>query len=594
MDSAKLNLARKWRSRNFIEIVGQELSIRMLKNSLYLQHYFPVYLFSGQRGCGKTTTARVFAAAINCEQLPVFQKNPQKISVPCLECASCKAMEASKHPDFIEIDAASHTGVDNVRMLIDSASLLPLMGRKKIYLIDEAHMLSKAAFNAFLKIMEEPPASVLFILATTDPQKIIETVRSRCFQLFFGPVEALTLQEYLVSICKAEHIAYDIAGISVIIKQTEGSVRDAINLLEQVRFSSSTVSRESVLRVLGHMDDAVLIALFERTLCSSPSSLLQFLRDLHWEKFSAPAIWERLIELVRAALWVKYDVEPAQFAEHVDLLKNVLQRCTSMQLHAVLQTMCEYESLFAKTTAKHEVLEMMLLQICHHHHGTDSEGGTSPSSSLAPAAVPVENQAEADEHEETEDVDDDQDDDVEEEAVANVADLWQKFVADLSQLSDPLISSIFSQGVPTEFHKDAKRVDVTFSKDFIFFKNWIEETAELWRPIFEKVFGLEVAMNPLFTLPAKAPSISVKMVSDSVASATARQPQELPKQAPRTVPAKVQPQQSHYKKSFAKKSASLLNPFHSEASIDISDVSTWKKAHMLLRYIPGTITEIRE
>src|SRR3990167_2855549 len=122
MSEIKLNLARKWRSKQFETIVGQDTSVRMLKNSLFLQQFFPVYLFSGQRGCGKTTTARVFAAALNCEQLPAFQKNPQKQLLPCYSCTSCVAMEKGKHSDFIEIDAASHTGVDHVRMLIDSAA----------------------------------------------------------------------------------------------------------------------------------------------------------------------------------------------------------------------------------------------------------------------------------------------------------------------------------------------------------------------------------------------------------------------------------------------------------------------------------------
>src|SRR5580704_14546635 len=133
-----LNLTRKWRSKNFDQIIGQELSIRILKNSLYKDQLFPVYLFSGQRGCGKTTTARIFAAAINCQELSQFQSNPKSISIPCLVCSSCCAMSKGQHPDFSEIDAASHTGIDTIRQLIDSAQLLPILGRKKIYLIDEA------------------------------------------------------------------------------------------------------------------------------------------------------------------------------------------------------------------------------------------------------------------------------------------------------------------------------------------------------------------------------------------------------------------------------------------------------------------------
>src|SRR3990167_2642348 len=235
MSAVQLNLARKWRSKRFDEIVGQPLPVRMLKNSLFLSQFFPVYLFAGQRGCGKTTTARVFAAAINCERLPLFQKNPREELLPCLVCTSCKAMASGDHPDFIEMDAASNTGVDNVRLIIDAASLLPVLGHKKIYLIDEAHMLSKAAFNAFLKLLEEPPASVLFMLATTEPDKILDTVRSRSFQIFFNFVDNLELTYLLERICIKEGIKYSFDALELISRESEGSVRDAQNILERVR-----------------------------------------------------------------------------------------------------------------------------------------------------------------------------------------------------------------------------------------------------------------------------------------------------------------------------------------------------------------------
>ncbi len=184
-----------------MKLLGNHWLCRLVKNSLYRNLIFPVYLLSGTRGCGKTSVARIFAAALNCEALEQFQKNPQNQQLPCLTCASCLAMQAINHPDFIEIDAASHTGVDNVRAIIDAASFVPVLGKKKIYLIDEAHMLSKAAFNAFLKILEEPPISVVFMLATTDPHKIIETVTSRCFQLFFEPIELHAVADHLAHIC---------------------------------------------------------------------------------------------------------------------------------------------------------------------------------------------------------------------------------------------------------------------------------------------------------------------------------------------------------------------------------------------------------
>ena len=295
MGRTNLNLARKWRSRNFDQIVGQELSVRMLKNSLYLDHYFPVYLFSGQRGCGKTTTARVFAAAVNCERLADFQRQPKVSAVPCLTCSSCETMLAGKHPDFIEMDAASHTGVDNVRKIVDSSQFLPLIGRKKIYLIDEAHMLSKAAFNAFLKILEEPPSSVIFILATTDPQKIIDTVKSRCFQLFFRPIAHDPLLAHLKKVCDAEQIAYEDCALQLVIKEAEGSVRDALNMIEQVRFAQGRVTKKSVQQVLGHVDDERMIQLIAVLLQKKPKDVLTFLQQQKFTYGSAEFIWNKSI-----------------------------------------------------------------------------------------------------------------------------------------------------------------------------------------------------------------------------------------------------------------------------------------------------------
>ena len=239
--SVTLNLARKWRSRTFDEIVGQDMAVSMLRNSLYKNHFFPVYLFAGQKGCGKTSSARILAAAANCAELSTFQSDPGKQAVPCLKCDSCSSMYNGTHPDFIEIDAASHTGVDDVRALLESCSFMPLMGSKKVYLIDEAHMLSKAAFNAFLKVLEEPPAQVLFMMATTELHKIPETVRSRCFQLHFNPIDRSLLHAHLTTICAEENIVCDPDALTLILQETDGSARDAINLLEQVRFASDTI-----------------------------------------------------------------------------------------------------------------------------------------------------------------------------------------------------------------------------------------------------------------------------------------------------------------------------------------------------------------
>jgi DNA polymerase-3 subunit gamma/tau len=594
MSTVTLNLARKWRSKSFDRIVGQDLLIRMLKNSLFLGQYFPVYLFAGQRGCGKTTTARVFAAAVNCERLADFRKQPKEFSIPCLECASCQAMAAGKHPDFIEIDAASHTGVDNIRQIIDAASLLPLMGQKKIYLIDEAHMLSKAAFNALLKILEEPPMSVLFILATTDPQKIIETVRSRCFQLFFKPIETVSLYNHLVHVCEQENIKFVEDGLYAIIRESEGSARDALNLLEQVRFSSSVVSKQNVLAVLGHVDDAHIIKLLEIVLSKSPHDFIQYLHDISFESVSAEFIWNRLIDVVRAALWAKYGVQVTQFSEHQSALKRLVNQCTGQQLNAILHALYEHESLFLKTKSKHACMEMILLQMLYKKNSNDDSG----RSSLAQASVAAdEPEFEDDEFDEDEDEQED-DDDLEEEEVQQVSSFeqgvaqgatdthglpaWDLFAQAAAQYCDPLLGSVIRQGRFINYDAAAQTVEVVFAKDFLFFKDMLDESQATWLPMMQRSFGAPVNLQPRFE----------GMIADRV-TAQPKTTVAMPEIKPQPRPAIAQ--QPHAPRApFKPKSASVSMPSHKESAVDISDAEQWPIATMLMQHFPGNITEIRE
>ncbi len=584
MSEIKLNLARKWRSKNFDQIIGQELSVRMIKNSLYLQQYFPVYLFSGQRGCGKTTTARVFAAALNCTNLETFQTNPAKTVVPCLTCQSCKAMEKGKHPDFIEIDAASHTGVDNVRSIVEAASLMPLMGRKKIYLIDEAHMLSKAAFNAFLKILEEPPASVLFILATTDPQKIIETVRSRCFQLIFKPVADETIFKQLVHICVKESIAYEDEGLHSVVKQTEGSVRDAINLLEQVRFSNNKVTQQAVLQVLGYVDDTLLLGLFDAVLNRNPRALLACIKELAWHQYAPTIIYRRLIELGRTALWLKYGVVPDGFEGLHASIRTIISRISAAHLNFFLTYLFDQETIFNRTVAKHDVLEMILLHICYTINGDGDQGGAAPASSTA-SPEPVTEQQESDdvqeddEEEETED-----EDDVAGDVELNCADgAWKQFVASIGQLDDPLLTSIFSQATFKGHNAEAQRVEVEFSKEYVFFKQMLDDSQSSWSALFIKKFA-GCQLVPSFT----GDSIKKERIHKVVSIAPVVKPQ----------PQKNQKTEQKNKYATAKpfKRARMVVPpfFAHEKAVDVSDQNQWTKTHMVLRSFAGAVTQIDE
>lgn len=362
MEQPTLNLARKWRSAQFKEIIGQDLVVRILQNSLFKNQFFPVYLFSGQRGCGKTSTARVFASALNCQKLVDFQKNPQ-LSVPCLTCASCSAMTMGRHPDFIEIDAASYTGVDNIRNIIDTSSFLPLLGERKIYLIDEVHMLSKAAFNAFLKILEEPPKFVVFILATTEAQKLPDTVRSRCFQLFFNPVNIQTVVAHLENMCQKESIAFEREGLEMIASVTQGSLRDAINLLEQARFAATSVTKPVVLSVLGYVDDQVILNMLQAVINKDQLALSNLFNAWSHQVISMEYLVKRSIELLYDGVVIKYGGSAKYSRSMASQIASLVDQVTIQELIICFDELCAIDMAMTKTSKKQLLFESLMLRL---------------------------------------------------------------------------------------------------------------------------------------------------------------------------------------------------------------------------------------
>jgi DNA polymerase III subunit gamma/tau len=587
MDEIQLNLARKWRAQCFDQLIGQTLSVKMLKNSLYRSHLFPVYLFWGQRGTGKTSMARVFSSAVNCSVLPQFQKEPKNCAVPCLKCSSCLAMAAGKHPDFIEIDAASHTGVDNVRQIIDSASLLPIMGRKKIYLIDEAHMLSKAAFNALLKILEEPPVSALFILATTDPQKIIETVRSRCFQVCFKPVDVPEITSHLKNICNQESIYADKDALALIAHESEGSVRDAINMLERVRFAQGRVTSQAVLSLLGHIDDVHLIQLLEVVCRHDGRQLMKLLSELQLERYDADYIWKRLGELLRMMVWARYGLPITLVHDQADLLVRVAKACPIVMVAEMLQLLYSHERLFAKTSNKHLLLEMLWLKMCQWGN-TNNEPTMNPvSQQTATPSVIADTDGELDDDDEQEDDQDDSDDEYEDENSAlknnstSGVQCWQKFIKQIELMDDPLMISVFKNGQFKNFDVNNARVDLAFAQQFVFFQDWLASSTTSWKPKLDEAFGCIVDLNSLFTQEIEPVTSSSRPVRTDMHTAVVKE----------TI-SEQKPVEKKYSQPFMRRQ----NPWQKSGVakkpiIDVSDAALWPKAALLLKYFPGVVRE---
>ncbi|MGB5446173.1 MAG: DNA polymerase III subunit gamma/tau, partial [Psychromonas sp.] len=240
-------LARKWRPRNFQEVIGQQHVLTALSNGLAQNRLHHAYLFSGTRGVGKTTIARILAKSLNCEQ--------GVTATPCGKCVHCQAIDQGRFVDLLEIDAASRTKVDDTREMLDNVQYKPAQGRYKVYLIDEVHMLSKHSFNALLKTLEEPPEYVKFLLATTDPQKLPITVLSRCLQFHLKAILPQEIENQLAYILNQEKATFERAALNVIAKAAEGSMRDALSLTDQaLAFGSGNIEYQSVLKMLGTID----------------------------------------------------------------------------------------------------------------------------------------------------------------------------------------------------------------------------------------------------------------------------------------------------------------------------------------------------
>jgi DNA polymerase III subunit gamma/tau len=283
-------LARKWRPKTFAELSGQDHVVRALSNALERGRLHHAYLLTGTRGVGKTTIARILAKSLNCIN--------GVTATPCGVCAACTDVDAGRFVDLLELDAASNTGIDNMREILDNARYAPTVGRYKVYLIDEVHMLSKAAFNSMLKTLEEPPEHVKFVLATTDPQKIPVTVLSRCLQFNLKALPIAVITQRLSEILVAEDIGFDAGAVEMIARAAHGSMRDALSILDQaIAYGAGEVRADVVRTMLGVVDSEYIYRLADALIAGDGPALLAESAMLIERTLSLPSALDELAML---------------------------------------------------------------------------------------------------------------------------------------------------------------------------------------------------------------------------------------------------------------------------------------------------------
>ncbi len=325
-------LYRRWRPQTFEDVIGQEHVTQTLRNALMTGRVAHAYLFTGPRGTGKTSVARILAKAVNC-LAPQDQR-------PCNECHICQTMSEGSHLDLIEIDAASNTGVDDVRDLREKINFAPNEARQKVYVIDEVHMLSNAAFNALLKTLEEPPAHALFVLATTEPHKIPETIQSRCQRFDFRRVSVQQIVAKLRRICQAENVNVEPAALEAIARAATGSLRDAESLLDQIlAFADETITLEQVQRLLGTSPQHAVAQLIDHLIAGDAAAGLRIINQVVDDGTDPRQLTRQLLEYLRGLLLLQTGGEGLLnvTAETLERMREQVQALPTERLAEVIR-----------------------------------------------------------------------------------------------------------------------------------------------------------------------------------------------------------------------------------------------------------------
>ncbi len=365
-------LARKYRPQKFEDLVGQELLVKILSNAINNDRLAHAYILTGVRGVGKTTTARLIAMSINCKN------RDKKNCEPCGSCESCKSTTSDSNLDVIEIDAASNTGVDDIREIIDNVKYKPVIGDYKIFIIDEVHMLSKSAFNALLKTLEEPPEHVKFIFATTEIKKVPITVLSRCQRFDLHRIENKILSDHLLKISKLENIDIDLDAISLIVRSADGSVRDGLSLLDQAITSpNEKVNSQTVISMLGLADREKIFNLIEIILEGDALGAINKYKELYELGADISMIFDELLNVVHFLVQIKIapDLKDDIYIPEFERNKgsDLSSKMTLNNLNIIWQILFKGYQELQNSSHLYQHGEMIILRIIYLYDGPSPE-----------------------------------------------------------------------------------------------------------------------------------------------------------------------------------------------------------------------------
>jgi DNA polymerase-3 subunit gamma/tau len=491
-----VSLYRKWRSQNFDEVVGQPVIVQTLQNAIKNNRLAHAYLFSGPRGTGKTSTARILAKALNCKEGPTPD--------PCGKCDNCEKIRTGHSVDVIEIDAASNRGIDEIRELRERVRYAPMEGRYKVYIIDEVHMLTQEAFNALLKTLEEPPSHTIFVLATTELQKVPLTIASRCQRLDFARLKLAEIKGQLQKIAKAEKFEIEEKALDLIARSAEGAMRDAISLLDQlVSFSGQKIKYDDVVMLLGTADEELLFGFGDALAADDTKRVLELVKKGMEEGRSMPQVTRDLVFHFRNLLHLKIGSGEALelTTDYLKRLENQAQKFSLARIKETTQALSRAELDMKWHPHARLVLEVALLELLEARSPVTV---TTPVSSFGNEVRDEKRASSIDTGIGS----------VTEPQMAKIKEHWPAILEAMRKKSIYGFVSLH-EGEPTEMNDKGKLV-ITFRKGYSFHKDRLEDSKnkEALEDSIREVLGHRIPVECVIGDGHKPPTLSVKAVAD--------------------------------------------------------------------------------